>query len=118
MKTAKDIMTKEVITVKPSTTRDELAKILARNKISGVPVLDEEGSVIGVVTEADLLQKAGKTVGELMTKEVISVCEDTPIEEIAKILAEKGIKRVPVLKEGKLVGIVSRADIVKAFAGE
>jgi CBS domain-containing protein len=118
MKTAKDIMTKEVITVKPSTTRDELVKILARNKISGVPVLDEEGRVIGVVTEADLLQKTGQTVGELMTKEVISVCEDTPIEEIAKILAEKGIKRVPVLKEGKLVGIVSRADIVKAFAGE
>lgn len=117
MKTAKDIMTKEVITVKPSTTKEELAKILARNKISGVPVMDEEGCcVIGVVTEADLLTKCGATVGEIMTKEVISVCEDTPIEEIAKILAEKGIKRVPVMKEGKLVGIVSRADIVKAFA--
>jgi CBS domain-containing protein len=117
MKKAKDIMTKKVITVKPSTTKDELAKLLARNKISGVPVMDEEGCcVIGVVTEADLLQKVGQTVGELMTKEVISVSEDTPMEEIAKILAEKGIKRVPVLKEGKLVGIVSRADIVKAFA--
>lgn len=117
MKTAKDIMTKEVITVKTSTTKEELAKILARNKISGVPVMDEEGCcVVGVVTEADLLQKCGATVGEIMTKEVISVCPDTPIEEIAKILAEKGIKRVPVMKEGKLVGIVSRADIVRAFA--
>ncbi|MGB9878201.1 MAG: CBS domain-containing protein [bacterium] len=117
MKTAKDIMTKEVITVKPSTTRNELAKLLSERNISGVPVMDEEGCcVIGVVTEADLLKKCGETVGEIMTKEVISVSEDTPIEEIAKILAEKGIKRVPVLKEGKLVGIVSRADIVRAFA--
>ncbi|MBC7326989.1 CBS domain-containing protein [bacterium] len=111
-------MTTNVITVKSCTTREELAKILATNKISGVPVMDDEGCcIIGIVTEADLLTKSGATVGEIMTKEVVSVCEDTPIEEIAKILAEKGIKRVPVVKEGKLVGIVSRADIVKAFAG-
>ncbi|HIE09604.1 MAG TPA: CBS domain-containing protein, partial [Armatimonadetes bacterium] len=53
---------------------------------------------------------------DIMTREVVSVCEDTPVEEIARILTERGIKRVPVLREGKLVGIVSRADIVRAMA--
>lgn len=118
MKTAKDIMTTTVITVKASTPIKELATLLSKHNISGVPVLDDEGrSVIGVVTEADILKKPqGVRVADIMSKEVVSVGPDTPVEEIAKILAEKGIKRVPVISEGKLVGIVSRADIVKAFA--
>jgi len=117
--TAKDIMTKRVVTVSPSTTVKELTELLAAKKISGVPVVDEQKRVVGIVTEADVLAHPGaKTVEEIMTKKVISVAPDTPVEEIAKLLAKKKIKRVPVIDKGKLVGIVSRADIVKAFAGK
>ena len=117
MMTAKDIMTREVVTVTPETPVEELAKILAERNISGVPVVDEAGNVVGIATEADIITKGkeGK-VANIMTREVVSVCEDTPVEEIARILTERGIKRVPVLREGKLVGIVSRADIVRAMA--
>ncbi|MGQ9462068.1 MAG: CBS domain-containing protein [Candidatus Fervidibacter sp.] len=116
---AKDIMTKRVVTVSPSTTVKELTELLAKKKISGVPVVDEKKQVVGIATEADVLAHPGaKTVAEVMTKRVISVTPDTPVEEIAKLLAKKKIKRVPVIDKGKLVGIVSRADIVKAFAGE
>ncbi len=118
MVTAKDIMTKRVVTVSPCTSVKELSEILAKKRISGVPVVDEQKRVVGIVTEADILAKPGaKTVEEIMTKRVISVTPDTPVEEIAKLLAKKKIKRVPVIAEGKLVGIVSRADIVKAYAG-
>jgi len=118
--TAKDIMTKRVVTVSPCTTVKEFTELLAAKKISGVPVVDEQKRVIGIATEADVLAHPGaKTVEEIMTKRVISVKPDTPVEEIAKLLAKKKIKRVPVIDEkGKLVGIVSRADIVKAFAGK
>jgi len=118
--TAKDIMTKRVVTVSPRTTVKELTELLAAKKISGVPVVDEQKRVIGIATEADVLAHPGaKTVEEIMTKRVISVKPDTPVEEIAKLLAKKKIKRVPVIDEkGKLVGIVSRADIVKVFAGK
>jgi CBS domain-containing protein len=118
--TAKDIMTKRVVTVSPYTTVKELTELLAAKKISGVPVVDEQKRVVGIATEADVLAHPGaKTVEEIMTKRVISVKPDTPVEEIAKLLAKKKIKRVPVIDEkGKLVGIVSRADIVKAFAGK
>lgn len=118
MVTAKDIMTKGVVTVSPSTTVDELSSLLAKNRISGVPVVDKKKRVVGIATEADILAKPGtKTVEEIMTKKVITVTPDTPVEEIAKILARKKIKRVPVVTEGKLVGIVSQADIVLQFAG-
>ena len=115
--TAKDIMTREVVTVTPETPVEELAKILAERRISGAPVVDQAGNVVGIATEADIIAKGkeGK-VADIMTREVISVTEDTPVEEVARVLAEKGIKRVPVLREGKLVGIVSRADIVRAMA--
>lgn len=117
--TAKDIMTKRVVTVSPSTTVKELTELLAKKKISGVPVVDEKKQVVGIATEADVLAHPGaKNVAEIMTKRVVSVTPDTPVEEIAKLLAKKKIKRVPVIDKGKLVGIVSRADIVKAFAGE
>lgn len=117
--TAKDIMTKRVVTVSPCTTVNELTELLAAKKISGVPVVDEQKRVVGIATEADVLAHPGaKTVEEIMTKKVISVTPDTPVEEIAKLLAKKKIKRVPVIDKGKLVGIVSRADIVKAFAGK
>ncbi|MFA0739764.1 MAG: hypothetical protein LKKZDAJK_002888, partial [Candidatus Fervidibacter sp.] len=119
---AKDIMTTRVVTVKPSTPIPEAARLLVRRKISGVPVVDEKDKtkVVGILTEADLLAApaGAKTVAEVMRKRVISVSPETPIDEIAAILVKRKIKRVPVLEGGKLVGIVSRIDVLRAKYGE
>jgi CBS domain-containing protein len=120
-KRAKDIMTTRVVTVKPSTPIPEAARLLVRRKISGVPVVDEKykTKVVGILTEADLLAApaGAKTVAEVMRKRVISVSPETPIDEIAAILVKRKIKRVPVLEGGKLVGIVSRIDVLRAKCG-
>ena len=113
---AKDIMTKKVITVMPLTTVKNLAKTLSGNNISGVPVVDQRGKVMGIVSEADVVAKSGKQVKGIMSKYVVSVNEETEVEEIARLLAAHRFNRVPVLRQGKLVGIVSRADIIRAIA--
>lgn len=120
-KTAKDIMTTKVVTVKPSTSIADAARLLVRRKISGVPVVDEKDKtkVVGILTEADLLAApaGAKTVADVMKKRVVSVNSNTPVDEIAQILVKKKIKRVPVIDGGKLVGIVSRIDVLKAKYG-
>jgi len=85
-----------------------------------VPVVDKEKCIVGIATEADILaRKRGQNlVKSIMSAKVTSICEDTPMEEIAAILSRKKIKRVPVIRNGKLVGIVSRADVVRAVAGK
>ena len=113
---AKDIMTKKVITVGPLTSVKDLAKTLTKNKISGMPVADKSGKLMGIVSRTDVLAKGGAKVKEIMSKEVVSVTEDTPGEEIANLLTTYKINRVPVMKGKKLTGIVSRADIVMAIA--
>jgi len=113
---AKDIMTRDVITVEPTTSVRDLARILSQKRISGVPVVNSKGKILGVVTEADIVGKKGKQVKAIMTKRVISVTEDTPVEEIAALMIGHKIKRVPVMRGDKLAGIVSRADIVSAIA--
>ena len=115
-RTAGEIMTRDVLTVPPETTVEELAKLLAFHNISGMPVVDASGAVVGIVSEADVIAKKGATVGEIMTPEVVSVPESTPVERLAALMAERKIKRVPVMSEGTLLGMVSRADIVKALA--
>jgi CBS domain-containing protein len=113
---AKDIMTRDVITASPALTVKELAQLLIKNQISGVPVADERGDIIGLVSEADILGKKGKQVQAIMSQRVYSVKEDTSVEEIAQLMTTQRIKRVPVMNGGKLVGIVSRADIVNTIA--
>jgi CBS domain-containing protein len=113
---AKDIMTKEVTTVKPNITARELAKIFTHHSINAAPVLNNKGRVAGMVSDGDILSKKGKLVSSFMSKKVISVSEDTPVEEIANLMTAHKIKRVPVLRGEKLVGIVSRTDIVRAIA--
>jgi len=146
MKRARDIMTRDVITVRPETTIEELAKLLTEKKISGAPVVDEEGNLRGIVTENDLIRKnkrlhiptvlrlfdafimlgtgqmkeemrkiTATTVGEICTKEVISIREDTTIEDIATIMSEKNVHLLPVVEDQKVVGIVGKADIVRAM---
>jgi len=113
---AKDIMTKDVITVSPTATVRNLAMTLIKNQISGAPVAGRNGKIIGVVSEADIVAKKGKDVKTIMTKDIISVTEETAVEEIAKLMTTHRIKRLPVMRGQNMVGIVSRADIVSAIA--
>jgi CBS-domain-containing membrane protein len=116
---AKNIMSREVVSTRPSCKVEEVTRVLYFHNISGVPVVDDDCSVVGMVSEADILgRKSGQdTVADIMSSPAVTVPEEAPLEEIATILTEKKIKRVPVVKEGKLVGIVSRADVVRALAG-
>jgi CBS domain-containing protein len=146
---AKDIMTKEVITVKPETTLEELARLLMKQQISGAPVVDDNGKIIGIVTENDLISKnsrlhiptilrlfdayiplgtskmesdirkmAASTVEDICTKEIITVDEEASVEYIATIMTEKRIHILPVVREGKLVGIIGKKDLIKGIASE
>lgn len=115
MKTA-DVMTTRVITVTENQTKQQAARLLMQHRISGLPVVNVDHIVVGVVTEHDVISKEGQTVGEIMTRGVISVTPDTDLEEVAHILVNERIKRLPVLDQGRLVGIVSRADLVREVA--
>src|SRR6185437_6493999 len=108
---AKDIMTRDIVTVKPTMTVKSLAMTLIKNQISGAPVVGSNGKIIGIVSEADIVAKNGKDVRALMSKKVISVSEDSSVEEIARLMTTHNIKRVPVMRNDEVVGIVSRADI-------
>ena len=113
---ARDVMTREVVTVSPALAVKELAKVFVKHRISGAPVVDKKGKIIGVVSEADILMKKGKEVKNIMSRKVIQVTEQTTVEAIASLMTHHNIKRVPVMEEGKLLGIVSRADIIRAIA--
>ncbi len=138
----RDVMTKDAIAVGKYDTIDEAARLLSENRISGLPVVDKEGVVIGVVTEADILfmtgmrehtfkdilrhilgeplpeRKTGHIVVDIMTSPAITTRLDADIKEVARILDEKRIKRLPVVDDkSRLVGIISRADIVRSVRG-
>ncbi len=116
---AKDIMTSNVCTIRPEASAQEAAQLLSQKRISGLPVVNPDGKIIGIVTEADIISKVnreGLLVADIMSHEVITVDEETSVSEIASLLTQRRIKRVPVVQKGKLVGIVSRADIVNAVA--
>jgi len=112
-----EIMTKRVFSVTPTTKVKELAALLRDKKIGGVPVI-EEGKLAGIVTGADILtRKPGQNlVRNIMTTNVVTVTDSTRVREAARIVANKRITRLPVLSQGKVVGVVSAADIVKAVA--
>ena len=148
MLTAKDIMTRKVITVRMDTTVSELAAILWKNRISGAPVLDDGNTVVSVVTENDLIDQskrvhiptmvslldsviflesskkteeeikkmAGNTVRDICAKKLVSVNEDVGLDEIATIMAEKRVHTLPVLRDGSLVGVIGKTDIIRSIA--
>lgn len=113
---ARDIMTREIVTVSPTMSVKNLAMTLIKNQISGAPVAAKNGKLLGVVSEADIIGKKGKDVRAIMSAKVISVSEDTSVEEMARLMTAHTIKRLPVITNGALVGIVSRADLVSAMA--
>lgn len=142
---AKDVMTRDVVTAGPETTVTEIANILLSRHISAVPVVDQDGKVVGLVSEGDLMRRQesgterrpswwlallqrpadraaeylkshGQLARHVMTSPAITMSEDTPLGEIARILEEKRIKRVPIVNEGRLVGIVSRSNLLQGLA--
>jgi len=143
---ARDVMTLGVYTVKPTTSVKDVARLFMQRRISAVPVVDDQGKIIGIVSEGDLLHRSeistqrrhpwwldlmvrdevldaeeyikahAKQVADIMTRNVITAEPDTPLQEIAEILEKYTIKRVPIVRDGRLVGIVSRANLVQAIA--
>ena len=113
----KEIMTANVVSVRDETPVREVAQMLDRHRISGVPVCDEAGHMVGLISEYDLIAKPdARSAAEAMTRDVISVMEDTSVDEVRYLLVQRKIKRVPVLRGQRLVGIVSRADLVREIA--
>lgn len=144
---AADVMTKTVVTVGPEAGVAEVAGLLLNHHISAVPVVDGEGRMLGIVSEGDLMRRAendtegrgawwlealfstkdlakdyvkthGRTAGDVMTRFVVTVEEATPLHEIAALLEKHHIKRVPVLRDGRLVGIVSRANLLHGLVSK
>lgn len=142
---ARDVMTSPVATVPPDMPVVEVAQFLLERRISAAPVVDDDGRLLGIVSEGDLLHRPetgtlrrrswwlslltspeeqaseyikthGRRAADVMTREVVTVHEDTPLDEVAELLEKRRIKRVPVVRGGELVGIVSRADILRALA--
>lgn len=142
---AKDVMTPSVVSVHPSLSVGEVAKLMLARGISGVPVIDAVGGLVGVVSEGDLMRRRelgteknrswwlkvfatddmlandyvkarARTVADIMSQPAISVTEEAPIAEIVELLDRHRIKRVPVTRDGRVVGIVSRVNLLRAFA--
>jgi CBS domain-containing protein len=109
-------MTRDIITVTPTMTVKNLAMTLIKNQISGAPVSSKDGKIVGIVSESDIVAKKGKDVKAIMSKKIISINEETPVEAIAQLMTTHKIKRLPVMRGDQVVGIVSRADIIGAIA--
>lgn len=110
------IMTTSVKTLAPETLVENAARTMFENSISGMPVVNSDGQLVGVVSEYDIISKQGSTVGDIMSQDVVSVGEDTDPETIARMLTEQRIRRIPVVRDGQVVGIISRSDLVRLFA--
>jgi CBS domain-containing protein len=109
----RDVMTRQVTTVPPTMPVQEVAALLGERGLAGVPVVDESGKVLGVVSELDLMSRGGATAGDVMTRQVTSVTEDTDVDEVSRLFVNQRLRRVPVLADGRLVGIVSRSDVLR-----
>lgn len=142
---AQDVMTKNVITAAADTTVEEVTVLMMDNHISAIPIVDGAGSIVGIVSEGDLMRRVekpgkvqkswwlslfsgsdntaedfiamrGRHAGDIMSRKVEVVAANTPVSDIARLLEKKRIKRVPVVTDGQLIGIVSRANLLQALA--
>ena len=136
----RELMTKDVISVRPDASLREAAALLVEHRVSGLPVVISGGEVVGVLSEADIVAKAGggtthggllswlfdpelgpqkvaaRTAGEAMSSPPLTISPSRPVHEAARKLVSEGVNRLPVIEDGKLVGILTRADIVRAFS--
>jgi CBS domain-containing protein len=121
MLTAGAIMTTNIVTSRPNVSIEAAIDALLAEEISGLPVVDEDGRLVGVISEFALLAVAydcrvkNHTVGQHMTRDVISVDIDDPISRVADLCIVHRVRRVPVMKDGRLVGIISRRDVLRAL---
>jgi len=113
--TVSEIMTGDVATTTPETTVTDLARQLLDGGYSSLPVVDADGALVGMVSEYDVISKRGTIVAEIMSRGVLSVGEDANTDQVAGIMGLHGIRRVPVVRDGRLVGIVSRTDLLRLF---
>jgi CBS domain-containing protein len=111
----RDIMNSEKATVTADLTIAELARKLIDLRLTGLPVVDANGALTGMVSEYDVISRKGNTVNDIMSRGLISVTEDTSVEQVASLMGLHGIRRVPVVRDGQLVGTVSRADLLRLF---
>jgi CBS domain-containing protein len=114
----RDFMSTPVITIGPHATSSEIADLLAQHRIGGVPVLDRDGRVIGIVSEFDLLSRTGANASEVMSTEVIMMSEKTDIAAVRSLLVDSHVRRLPVLADHQLVGIVAKADVIRLLVRE
>src|ERR1700730_4689297 len=112
----KDVMTTDVMSFHQDTPVEDIAGALAARHITGAPLVTPEGFVVGIVSEVDVFTKKGSTARDIMSAQVISISEDTGIDQAARLLAGERIRRLPVLKHGRLVGLISRSDVLEFFA--
>jgi CBS domain-containing protein len=112
---AADLMTRDVVTASPSTPVADLARLLLKHAIGGVPVVEEDGTLVGMVSGFDVISKAGATTGEVMSRGVVSVAEDAGVDDVVSLMGLHGIRRVPVTRERRIVGIISRADLLRHY---
>ena len=112
----KEVMTTQVISFREDTPLKEIAERLSESRITGAPVVTDDGFVVGIVSEVDVFSRRGGVARDLMSPHVISITEDTGIDQAARLLAGERIRRLPVLREGRLVGLVSRSDVLEFFA--
>ncbi len=120
MPIAQDVMTKNVVTIDPETSLQEAIHLLIDKGISGMPVIDSNGKMIGIISEKDIIHfytfsrdMHSIKVKEAMTKDVVTFSPETDIEHIALAIAEKGFRRAPIIEEDRIVGIISRRDIIR-----
>jgi CBS domain-containing protein len=118
---AKDVMTREVVSVEKSTSILEAMELLLDNEIAGIPVVEEDGTLVGILTEKDLLELyyvsggKDKTAEDFMTQPAVHFDEDESLQDICRCLLEVTFRRVPVTSEGKVVGVISRPDVLKCI---
>jgi CBS domain-containing protein len=112
-----EIMTRDVITARADTRVTDVVQLMSRHHITGLPVVDDENRLIGVVSESDIIGKGGDTVAEIMTQGSFTVTEDTSLGDAAEILLRRRIRRLPVVRgENELMGLLSRSDLIDFFA--
>jgi len=111
-----EIMTTEIFTTSADASIDEITAELRQRGIGGLPVVDENGFLIGMVSEYDVISKRGKTVRDIMSRGVISAGDEASADQITSLMGLHGIRRVPIVREGKLVGIVTRSDLLRLYS--